>query len=447
MGNMDIGNICTEGGVTLKTITEAKKLLTSGALDEKLEALCASKDAEILAAYRERLMQALDAFAAQFGTEREVALFSAAGRTELGGNHTDHQRGHVLAASVNLDIIAVAAMRDDDLVQVKSKGFPMDIISLEELAPQTDKKPDSAELVRGVAARFRQLGYSVKRGFDAYTESQVMQGSGLSSSAAFEVLLGNICNAFYAENQCSAEEIAEIGQFAENVYFRKPCGLMDQMASSVGGVVAIDFADAAAPQVEPVSFDFSTSGYALCIVDTGGNHADLTAEYAAIPEEMRAVAKYFGAQVLSEVPANQVMQAIPALRKACGDRAVLRAIHFYREDRRAQGECDALERGDFEAFLRLVQNSGESSYCLLQNVYPCSAPQEQPISIALAVGTALLGGRGAIRVHGGGFGGTIQAFVPDVLLTCFQEGMEAALGKGCCHILRIRPVGGTVILN
>ena len=426
MGNMDIGNICTEGGVTLKTITEAKKLLTSGALDEKLEALCASKDAEILAAYRERLMQALDAFAAQFGTEREVALFSAAGRTELGGNHTDHQRGHVLAASVNLDIIAVAAMRDDDLVQVKSKGFPMDIISLEELAPQTDKKPDSAELVRGVAARFRQLGYSVKRGFDAYTESQVMQGSGLSSSAAFEVLLGNICNTFYAENQCSAEEIAEIGQFAE---------------------VAIDFADAAAPQVEPVSFDFSTSGYALCIVDTGGNHADLTAEYAAIPEEMRAVAKYFGAQVLSEVSANQVMQAIPALRKACGDRAVLRAIHFYREDRRAQGECDALERGDFEAFLRLVQNSGESSYCLLQNVYPCSAPQEQPISIALAVGTALLGGRGAIRVHGGGFGGTIQAFVPDVLLTCFQEGMEAALGKGCCHILRIRPVGGTVILN
>lgn len=194
-------------------------------------------------------------------------------------------------------------------------------------------------------------------------------------------------------------------------------------------------------------FDFSTSGYALCIVDTGGNHADLTAEYAAIPEEMCAVAKYFGAQVLSEVSANQVMQAIPALRKACGDRAVLRAIHFYREDRRAQGECDALERGDFEAFLRLVQNSGESSYCLLQNVYPCSAPQEQPISIALAVGTALLGGRGAIRVHGGGFGGTIQAFVPDVLLTCFQEGMEAALGKGCCHILRIRPVGGTVILN
>ena len=266
MGNMDIGNVCTEGGVTLKTITEAKKLLTSGALDEKLEALCASKDAEILAAYRERLIQALDAFAAQFGTEREVALFSAAGRTELGGNHTDHQRGHVLAASVNLDIIAVAAMRDDDLVQVKSKGFPMDIISLEELAPQTDKKPDSAELVRGVAARFRQLGYSVKRGFDAYTESQVMQGSGLSSSAAFEVLLGNICNTFYAENQCSAEEIAEIGQFAENVYFRKPCGLMDQMASSVGGVVAIDFADAAAPQVEPVSFDFSTSGYALCIV-------------------------------------------------------------------------------------------------------------------------------------------------------------------------------------
>ena len=327
-----------------------------------------------------------------------------------------------------------------------SEGFPEDEISLEELEPVTDKKPTAAELIRGIAARFKQYGCPLETGFDAYTTSQVMAGSGLSSSAAFEVLLGNICNALYAENRFTPVELAQMGQYAENVYFQKPCGLMDQMASSVGGAVAIDFANPMLPAVHPVAFDFSRTGYVLCIVDTGGNHADLTAEYAAIPAEMQEVAKYFGKDVLAEVPSAQVLRSIPELRKACGDRAVLRAMHFYREDGRAQGESDALDRGDFEAFLHLVQNSGQSSYCLLQNVYPSSAPEDQPISIALAVGSAVLGGRGAIRVHGGGFGGTVQAFVPAVLLSQFQEGMESVLGKDCCHVLRIRSVGGMTVL-
>lgn len=261
---------------------------------------------------------------------------------------------------------------------MKSEGFPADVISLDELEPVTDQKPTAAELIRGAAAWFQQYGCPLDTGFDAYTTSQVMPGSGLSSSAAFEVLLGNICNALYADNRFTPVELAQMGQYAENVYFHKPCGLMDQMASSVGGAVAIDFANPVKPVVHPVKFDFSSTGYALCIVDTGGNHADLTEEYAAIPREMGAVAKYFGKDVLSEVKSEQVLRSIPELRKACGDRAVLRAMHFYREDGRAQGESDALERGDFEAFLHLVQNSGESSYCLLQNVYPSSVPAEQP---------------------------------------------------------------------
>lgn len=405
-----------ERGMTLKAIDEARRLLSSEAFTET--AVLLSGGTDLAEAYRTRLLRAIDTFTQHFGSDREIAVFSAPGRTELGGNHTDHQRGHVLAASINLD----------------------------ELEPVTDQKPTAAELIRGAAAWFQQYGCPLDTGFDAYTTSQVMPGSGLSSSAAFEVLLGNICNALYADNRFTPVELAQMGQYAENVYFHKPCGLMDQMASSVGGAVAIDFANPVKPVVHPVKFDFSSTGYALCIVDTGGNHADLTEEYAAIPREMGAVAKYFGKDVLSEVKSEQVLRSIPELRKACGDRAVLRAMHFYREDGRAQGESDALERGDFEAFLHLVQNSGESSYCLLQNVYPSSVPAEQPVSIAIAVGSAVLGGRGAIRVHGGGFGGTVQAFVPSVLLTQFRDGMEAVLGEGCCHVLQIRPIGGMTIL-
>ena len=428
----------------MKTIEEARRLLQSEEFMHIAAVLGGGED--LAEAYRNRLLCAIDSFVQLYGSGRGIAIFSAPGRTELGGNHTDHQHGHVLAASINLDVIAVVARREDTTIRVHSEGFPEDEISLEELEPVTDKKPTAAELIRGIAARFKQYGCSLETGFDAYTTSQVMAGSGLSSSAAFEVLLGNICNALYAKNRFTPVELAQMGQYAENVYFQKPCGLMDQMASSVGGAVAIDFANPMLPAVHPVAFDFSRTGYVLCIVDTGGNHADLTAEYAAIPAEMQEVAKYFGKDVLAEVPSAQVLRSIPELRKAVGDRAVLRAMHFYREDGRAQGESDALDRGDFEAFLHLVQNSGQSSYCLLQNVYPSSAPEDQPISIALAVGSAVLGGRGAIRVHGGGFGGTVQAFVPAVLLSQFQEGMESVLGKGCCHVLRIRSVGGMTVL-
>lgn len=424
-------------------IKEARQRVQSGLLDDKLVQLCGQ---QALAAYRQRLIQTIDGFEMHFGADREIAIFSAPGRTELGGNHTDHQRGHVLAASVNLDILGVAAPREDRLIQVQSLGHALDTVSLDQLQPDLEHEPHAAELIRGVVARFGQLGYPLGAGFDAYTTSAVPKGSGLSSSAAFEVLIGSICNVFYAENHFSASALAEIGQYAENVYYQKPCGLMDQMASAVGGAVAIDFAEEGNPRIEPVQFDFSKTGYALCIVDVGGSHADLTEEYAAIPAEMQSVAAFFNREVLSQVSPHELMRHIPALRKQCGDRAVLRAMHFFREDKRAQGEADALARGDFEAFLRLVQNSGQSSYELLQNVSPLSSPQEQPAAVALAVGSAMLGGRGAIRIHGGGFGGTIQAFVPAVLLTQFQEGMEAALGAGCCHVLEIRPVGSTTIL-
>ena len=278
---------------------------------------------DLAEAYRNRLLCAIDSFVQLYGSGRGIAIFSAPGRTELGGNHTDHQHGHVLAASINLDVIAVVARREDTTIRVHSEGFPEDEISLEELEPVTDKKPTAAELIRGIAARFKQYGCSLETGFDAYTTSQVMAGSGLSSSAAFEVLLGNICNALYAKNRFTPVELAQMGQYAENVYFQKPCGLMDQMASSVGGAVAIDFANPMLPAVHPVAFDFSRTGYVLCIVDTGGNHADLTAEYAAIPAEMQEVAKYFGKDVLAEVPSAQVLRSIPELRKAFGDRAVL----------------------------------------------------------------------------------------------------------------------------
>lgn len=422
-----------------------RRLLHSGKLDDLLFRLSGDKTG--LSPDRERLLRMLDRFAAKFGGDREIAIFSASCRTELGVNHTDHQRGHVLAASVNLDILAVVAKRTDRTIRVQSEGHPLDVISLDELLPiPEDQELHAGELVRGVVARYGELGYPLATGFDAYTTSRVMKGSGLSSSAAFEVLIGTICNALYADYAFDAVKLAEIGQYAENVFYRKPCGLMDQMASSVGGVVAIDFANPAKPSVKPIAFDFSNTGYALCIVDTGGSHASLTEEYAAIPREMRAVASYFGKEVLFEITEEQVMGAIPALRAACGDRAVLRALHFFREDGRAQGESDALERNDFSSFLQLVQSSGQSSYCLLQNVYPSSMPQHQPVSIALAVGSTILGGRGAIRVHGGGFGSTIQAFVPTVLLSQFCSKMEAALGRRCCHVLRIRPVGGQTVL-
>ena len=383
------------------------------------------------------------AFLTAFGTAPQ-RYFSAPGRTEIGGNHTDHQRGRVLAAAVNLDTMAAVRENGTDTIRVLSEGYPLCCVDLNDLEPKKAEVNTTAALIRGVAARFVQLGCKV-RGFDAYVSSTVLPGSGLSSSAAFEVLMGTVINALFFGGKATAPQIAAIGQYAENVYFGKPCGLMDQMASSVGGLVFIDFCDPEVPVVKKVDFDFSACGYALCIIDTRASHADLTDEYAAVPAEMKAVAAHFGCEVLTQVPENDFYAAVPVLRASCGDRAVLRAIHFYEENSRVRGQAAALERGDFDAFLELVKESGCSSYMYLQNVIVSGSKAHQDVALTLALCEKYLQGRGAFRVHGGGFAGTVQAFVPLDMLDAFQTGMEAVLGEGNCHILTIRPEGGVEI--
>ena len=381
-----------------------------------------------------------------FGPETRPALFSGPGRTEIGGNHTDHQHGHVLCASVNLDLLACAACNGTQTIRIHSAGYPALTVDLEDLLPREEERNTSAALVRGVAAKIQSMGYPLQ-GFDAYCVSSVLSGSGLSSSAAYESLISNILNTFCCGGALDPITQAKIGQYAENIYFGKPCGLMDQMGACVGNVVAINFADPAAPEVRRVDYDFSASGYALCIVDTGSCHADLTDDYADITREMGAVAAFFGKQVLREVEEAQFRAQIPAIRSVTGDRAVLRALHYFHDDRRAQEEAEALEQNDFQRFLDLVNASGRSSALCLQNTWSPADPRQQAIPLALAAAEEALGGRGAVRVHGGGFAGTIQAFVPEDLLAQFRQTMEDLLGEGMCHVLRIRPVGGCCILN
>ena len=379
-------------------------------------------------------------FEAVFGTAPE-AYFSAPGRTEISGNHTDHQRGRVLAAAVNLDTRAAVRLNGTNEIRIQSKGYPMCTVSLSELTPVESEINSTPALVRGVAARFAQLGCEVK-GFDAYCESTVLPGSGLSSSAAYEVLVGTIINHLFFGCKATQPEVAQIGQYAENVFFGKPCGLMDQTASAVGGLVTIDFADKAHPDIRPVNFDFSTAGHALCIIDSRADHADLTDEYAAIPGELKALCAHFGKEVTTEIPEEEFYAAIPVLREKCGDRAVMRAVHEYNENRRVPQQVAALENGDFETFLRLTKESGFSSWMYLQNVIPAGYKTEQAMAIALALCEKYLAGRGTYRVHGGGFAGTVQAFVPYDILDSFKAGIDAALGEGACHILSIRPQGG-----
>lgn len=384
---------------------------------------------------------ALDAgFQAAFGTQPQ-RYFSAPGRTEIGGNHTDHQRGRVLAAAVNLDTRAAVRVNSTKTIRILSKGYPMCSVCLDDLTPRPDEINTTPALIRGVAARFRELGCPVS-GFDAYCESTVLPGSGLSSSAAYEVLIGTILNGLFFENRVSQPEIAQIGQYAENVFFGKPCGLMDQTASAVGNLVTIDFFDKEHPVITPVDFDFSACGHALCIIDSRASHADLTDEYAAIPAELKAVSRYFGKEVLTEIPEDAFYAAVPALRRECGDRAVLRAIHFYQENARVPEQVDALRSGDFNRFLSLIQESGNSSWMYLQNVTPAGYTAHQDVAVALGLCQHYLHGRGASRVHGGGFAGTVQAFVPFDLLDGFRAGIDAALGQGACHVLSIRPQGG-----
>ena len=379
-------------------------------------------------------------FAAAFGGAPE-RYFSAPGRTEIGGNHTDHQRGRVLAAAVNLDTQAAVRCNGTDIIRIQSQGYPLCEVDLKVLTPQENEINGTASLIRGVAARFVQLGCEVK-GFDAYCESTVLPGSGLSSSAAYEVLIGTILNHLFFDSRISAPEIAMIGQYAENVFFGKPCGLMDQTASSVGGLVTIDFFEKENPNIRSVDFDFSACGHALCIIDSRASHADLTDEYAAIPGELKAICAHFGKDVLTQIDPADFYAAIPALREKCGDRAVMRAIHFYQENDRVPQQVAALEQGDFDKFLALVKASGFSSFMYLQNVIPAGRIRNQEMAIALGLCEKYLAGRGAYRVHGGGFAGTVQAFVPFDLLDSFRAGIDAVLGDGACHVLSIRPQGG-----
>lgn len=378
-----------------------------------------------------------------FGSTEAVRFFSAPGRVELGGNHTDHQRGHVLAAAVDLDTAACAAPGGAE-IRIRSEGYSEIRVDLARLTPQPEECGSSAALVRGIAARFRALGFPTG-GFCACVVSRVPAGSGMSSSASFEVLIGTILNEFFCGGQVSPLEIAQAGRYAENEFFGKPCGLMDQLACAEGGIIAVDFENQTAPAIRRISGDFQAAGYALCIVDSGADHANLTAEYAAIPAEMQAVAAFFGKDVLQEVNETDFWQQLPALRQTAGDRAVLRAIHFFTDSRLADQEAHALEQGDFPRFLELVNRSGESSARNLQNLSCAARPAEQALPVAIALARHLLGSTGAVRVHGGGFAGTIQAYVPLAQTAEFQRGMEAVFGDGCCRFVRIRPVGGMVL--
>lgn len=396
-------------------------------------------------AQKARYQKATDSYAEYFGSVSSPRYFSAPGRTEICGNHTDHNCGKVFAASVNLDVIAVAEPTDDNKITIKSEGFPEDSIDLSSLDVVAEEKNTSASLIRGVAAKFNQEGHKIG-GFRAYTTSDVMKGSGLSSSAAFEVLVGTILSHLYNEGQISPVKIAQISQYAENVYFGKPSGLMDQMASSVGGFIAIDFKDTSSPIIESVPADFEKFGHALCIVDAKGDHADLTDEYASIPTEMKAIAGYFGCKHLREIAKADIMLNINLLREKFGDRAVLRAIHFFDENERVDKLVHALKAGNFEDFLGSVKESGDSSFKYLQNIYANSDVPHQCLSIALNVAEYSLHRKGACRVHGGGFAGTIQAFVPLDSLQQFKMNIEKVFGAGSCHVLCVRPIGGTAVV-
>jgi galactokinase len=399
------------------------------------------EDATVLATQAKRYAELMNVFQAKFGTD-DVSLFSSPGRTEIGGNHTDHNYGRVLAGAVNLDNIAVAAPNGTNVVRIQSVGYPEFQVDLNDLAINEKEFYTSTSLVKGISARFKELGYQIG-GFDACIEGRVPKGSGLSSSASFEVLIGAIINQLFNNGKMSAVENAIVGQWAENNYFGKPCGLMDQTACSVGGLITIDFEDPSKPIVKEVDFDFVSTGYALVITDVGGGHDDPASqeEYASLPTEMKAVAAQLGAKVLRQVTMEQIVEKIPEIRKVTGDRAILRAYHFQGDNQRVVEQVAALENNDFQAFLKMVVESGYSSYMYNQNIFDVVHKDEQVVSLALALSEMILKGKGAWRVHGGGFGGTIQAFVPQDLVDVYTKTLEHVYGKGSCHKLFIRAEG------
>ena len=427
----------------MKSIPVWKQELSDGVHAARLASLYCCAPAET-ASEAARYTAVLDGLEKTFGSHAEAGLYSAPGRTEIGGNHTDHQHGRVLAGSVNIDMIAAAAPNDKNQLRVQSEGYDLCVIDLNDLEARKEEENTTAALLRGECAAFAQRGAKLA-GLDVYISSNVPKGSGVSSSAAFEVLIGVILNDCFMTEKVSPIAIAQIGQWAENVYFGKPCGLMDQMASSVGNIITIDFADPAHPDVEPVQVDFSKAGLALCILDSCADHADLTDEYAAVPAECRAVAALCGGEVLREVPFETFLAHIPECRRQCGDRAVLRAFHFYADNDRVPQQVAALRENDFSAFLQLVTESGDSSWEYLQNVIPAGYKEHQEMGVTIAAAKHYLNGKGAVRVHGGGFAGTAQAFVPVEMLADFKAHMEAILGEGRCHVLNIRPEGGAVL--
>ena len=412
--------------------TELKAGFQSGKYAELLKDIYI--DESVLEYQKERYVKAIESFEELF----------APGRSEIGGNHTDHQCGRVLAASINLDAIAIVAKKESGIV-LKSEGYPMINVSLADLLPTKEEEGTSAGLIRGVAARLKEEGYEIG-GFEAYVTSDVLNGAGMSSSAAFEVLIGNILSGLYNEGNISPVLIAQAGQYAENVFFGKPCGLMDQMASSVGNLIFIDFADVKNPVIKKVNVNFEDFNHSLCIVDTKGSHADLTDEYAAIPEEMKRVAAYFGKEILKQVDKNEFYTNIPEIRKVAGDRAVLRAMHWFEETDRVIDQVNALEEENFEEFKKLIKSSGDSSFKYLQNVYSVKNLSRQEMAVGLALSDVILKGKGVSRVHGGGFAGTIQAFVPNDIVDIYKKNMEDIFGEDACHVLKIRKYGGMKVL-
>ena len=419
---------------------ELKKAFTEGNYDELLMDIYL--DESKIGYQKERYVKAIEKFEALYG-ENDVEIYSAPGRSEISGNHTDHQHGEVLAASINLDAIAV--VKKNDVVRVVSDNYDMITISLDDIAKKDEEEGTTTALIKGVLAGLKDRGNAIG-GFDAYITSDVLIGAGLSSSAAFETIIGTIVSGLYNDMKVSAVDIAIIGQYAENVYFGKPCGLMDQMACSVGSLVHIDFADKANPIIDPVSFDFVKYGYSLCITDTKGSHADLTHEYAAVPAEMRAAAAVLGKEVLHGTTIEDLLKNADEIREKAGDRAFLRAIHFVTENVRVQNAVAALRAEDFEGFLKVIKASGDSSYKYLQNVYTNQDVQHQNVSVALSVSDAILGNNGVCRVHGGGFAGTIQAFVKNEAVKEYKETLDAVFGSGACEVLKIRKYGGMKVL-
>ncbi len=440
----------------MKNINDILREIGSGEYDEILYRIYRTSG---LAAHRSRLIKALNDFENEFGVDREVSIFSAPARTEISGNHTDHQFGNVLSAAVNMDTIGICSLNNDGVIRVKSEGYPLVEIAvsmsmkkdpneysplgefvISDLDPYPNEAYTPTSLVRGIAAKYYLMGKEL-RGFDCYVTSSIIQGMGLSSSAAYEMVIANIMNTLYMDGFVSPDEVAEIAHFAEYYYFKKSCGLMGQLTSSLGGMLWLDFYDTDTPFVTKIDFDFKKMGYTICIIDSGASTKGLEREFEMIPREMKSVANFFGKPALSRVSEEEFVAYIGDVRKACGDRAVLRAWHFFEEDKRAVNCAKFLQKYDVDGFLSEIRKSGNSSAMYLQNLFSTQTPQSQSITVALACCEKLLGNRGAYRVHGGGFGGTVQAFVPDEMVVNFKKDIEKMLGKNCCHIIKIRQCG------